>query len=164
MPLSKPSSSKAVLESTAIRFLSFRPRFKAEVINRLAQKAIEIGLTDPLTLIDQIVESLEKSGFLDDEKLLESYIRSRLLSKKKGPLWIKQHLLHFDLSRPVIEAALVKYADKQTQLSVLHEYLQKQPGSSDLKTKARLFRRLMSRGFAASIITAAFDETASEDV
>ncbi len=159
-----PNNSKAVLESTAIRFLSFRPRFRAEVINRLAAKAIEIGLTDPLTLIDQIVESLAKSGFLDDEKLLESYIRNRLVEKKKGPLWIRQHLLHLDLSKLQIDAALAKYAPKSTQLKILRDYLQKHLTSGDPKLKAKLFRRLLGRGFTASLVSLAFDGRAAGEV
>lgn len=153
MPLSKPSNPSAALESTAIRFLSARPRFKAEVINRLAAKAEELKLADPFSLIDQIVASLEKSGFLDDEKLLEGYVRNRLVEKKKGPYWIRQRLVHLGLSKFEIDNALKKFADKPTQLTVLRDYLAIHPVGSDPKTKARLFRRLLGRGFAASIIT-----------
>ncbi len=164
MPSSPPNKSRAILENTAIRFLSFRPRFKAEVINRLAEKALEIGLADPVTLIDKIVESLEKSGFLDDEKLLEGYIRNRLVEKKKGPYWIRQHLLRLDLSKPEIDAALAKYAPKPTQLEVIREYLAKHPNLTDPKLKAKLFRRLLGRGFSAALVTLAFDDSPGFDV
>ncbi|MEK7525162.1 MAG: RecX family transcriptional regulator [Patescibacteria group bacterium] len=158
-PMLPPQSSnpKAVLESTAIHFLSYRPRFTAEVINRLVKKAKELGLADSPTLINQIIASLEKSGFLDDKKLLESYIRSRLVEKKKGPYWIRQHLVRFGLSKFEIDAALAKFADKPSQLAVIRNYLE-QYLTIDLKTKAGVFRRLVGRGFSASLVAEAFDE------
>ena len=159
-----PSNPKAALTATAIRFLAYRPRFKAEVITRLAKKAKELGLADPLTLINQIIASLEKSGFIDDDKLLESYIHSRLVEKKKGPYWIRQRLLRFGLSRPEIDAALAKFADKSTQLTVLRNYIQKHPTTADPKTKAKLFRALISRGFSASLVAEAFDESQLPEV
>lgn len=168
MPSSKPSDltrqeQKAALENTAIRFLSFRPRFKAEVFTRLGQKAQELNLKDPLTLINQIITSLEKSGFLDDQNLLESYIRTRLRDKIKGPYWIKLHLLRFGLDRGEIEAALRVYADRSIQLEVIGNFLsRKYHGTNpDLKTKAKLFRSLTTRGFSADLIAEAFDQNPS---
>lgn len=151
---------KAILENTAIRYLSFRPRFKAEVYTRLGQKAEELNLKDSFTLINQIVESLEKSGFLNDEKLLESYIHSHLIGKTKGPFWIRSHLFHFGLNKSEIDEALKTHAGREIQIEVLGKFLAKKcPGASpDLKTKARLFRALSSRGFSGQLITEAFDQ------
>ena len=165
MPLPPPSNltvkeQKTVLESTAIRYLSYRPRFKAEIFTRLGQKAKELNLKDPFTLINQIVESLEKSGFLNDQKMLESYIRLRLQEKVKGPYWIKPRLLHLGLSKSSIEAALKEYANRETQLEVIRKYLSKKSRNRalDLKEKAKLFRSLIARGFSAELISQAFDQ------
>lgn len=151
---------KAILENTAIRYLSFRPRFKAEVYTRLSRRAEELNLKDSFTLINQIVESLEKSGFLNDEKLLESYIHSHLIGKTKGPYWIRPHLLHFGLNKSEIDEALKTHAGREIQVEVLGKFLAKRCSGSkpDLKTKARLFRALSARGFSGQLITAAFDQ------
>ncbi len=160
-----PSNPKAALEATAIRFLSYRPRFKAEVINRLAKKAVEIGFTDPLTLIDQIVESLEKSGFIDDAKNLESFIRYRLETKLKGPLLIKAQLFRLGVAKSAIDHALSDYAPREVQLTAITRFLaKKSSGQVDHKTKARLFRSLVSRGFSASLVMSAFDGQDGEAV
>ncbi len=168
MPLSQPSDltreeQKAVLENTAIRYLSFRPRFKAEIFTSLCRKAQELNLKDPLILINQIVISLEKSGFLNDQKLLESYIRTRLRDKIKGPYWIKPHLLHFGLNRDEVETALKVHASRSAQLEVITRFLAKKYHSldPDLKTKAKLFRTLTARGFSADIVAVAFDQNRS---
>jgi SOS response regulatory protein OraA/RecX len=151
---------KAILESTAIQYLSFRPRFKAEIYTRLGQKAEELNLKDSFTLINQIVESLEKSGFLDDQKLLESYIRSHLCNKTKGPYWIRPRLLHFGLNKSEVDEALKIHANREIQIKAIGKFLAKKCPESkpDLKTKARLFRALSARGFSGQLITEAFDQ------
>lgn len=156
---------KAILESTAIQYLSFRPRFKAEIYTRLARKAEELNLEDSFTLINQIVESLEKSGFLDDKKLLESYIRTRLCGKTKGPYWLRPRLLHFGLNKSEIDEALKVHAGREIQIEVIGKFLAKKcPGlKPDLKTKARLFRALSARGFSGRLITEAFDQSLLEE-
>jgi len=156
---------KAILESTAIRYLSFRPRFKAEIYTRLGRKAEELKLKDSFTLINQIVESLEKSGFLNDQKLLESYIRTRLCDKTKGPYWIRPHLLHFGLNNSEVDEALKTHASREIQIEVIGKFIVKKcPRSNpDLKTKARLFRALSARGFSGQLITEAFDRNTREE-
>ncbi len=156
-----PQSPQNNLRETAIRYLSFRPRFKAEVINHLAKKALERKIKNPSTLINQIVISLEKSGFLNDEKLLESYIRTRLRDKLKGPYWLKPRLLHFGLNRSQVESALKVHAGRDIQLEVIHLFLTKKThgNAPDLKTKAKLFRALTARGFGADLVSAAFDQS-----
>ncbi len=154
---------KAILESTAIHFLSYRPRFKAEVFTRLGRKAQELKLKDPFTLINQIVVSLEKSGFLDAQKLLQSYIRSRLCDKTKGPYWIRPHLLHFGLNRSEVDEALKIHASRDIQLEVIGNFISKKCHglNPDLKAKAKLFRSLNARGFSANLVAEAFDENLS---
>ncbi len=151
MPSSLPS--KATLQQAAIRFLSYRPRFRAEVENHLLKKGGES------TLINQIIARLEDSKFINDEKLLEGYIRHRLQERGKGPLWIKTNLLHLGLDRTAIDRALKEHAPAELQLAIIKKIISKisQDGHPDLKTKARIYRLLASRGFSFDQIKKAFD-------
>ena len=155
-----PSNPKAVLMATAIRFLALRSRFKAEVIIRLAKKAKELGLADPLTLINQIIASLERAGFIDDAKNLAGYIRYRLETKMKGPYWIKMSLLRLGVSKIDIDNSLRENAGRELQTEVVRRFIDKKLRGKDvdMKTKARLYRALISRGFSASLVAGAFDE------
>lgn len=166
MPKSAPSNSPAALTNTAIRFLSYRPRFKAEVIDRLAKKAKELQIKDPLTLINQIISSLEQSGFIDDEKNLANYIRYHLETKRKGPYWIKSRLAHYGLTKGEVEASLKENAPPSVQLAVIRRLIEKKTRGviPDLKTKAKLYRSLISRGFSASQVADAFDAEPSGEV
>ena len=161
-----PSNPKAVLMATAIRFLALRSRFKAEVIARLAKKAKELGLADPLTLINQIIASLERAGFIDDAKNLAGYIRYRLETKMKGPYWIKSSLLRLGLAKTDIERSLAENAGRESQKAVIGRFIDKKlrGKSPDLKTKAKLFRALVSRGFSSSLVAEAFDESQLPEV
>lgn len=149
MPQSSPSK---VLTDTAVRFLSFRPRFKAEVENKLLLKAKEIN-ADP-TLINQIIESLEKSGYINDDDLIESYIRHRLVERGRGPFWLKKRLHLLGLSRSFIECAIQKHASETLQTKVVREILRKKYGLKkfDVSTKSKAIRFLLSRGFSLEII------------
>ena len=155
-----PSNPKAALTATAIRFLALRSRFKAEVITRLAKKAKELGLADPLTLINQIIASLERAGFIDDAKNLAGYIRYRLETKMKGPYWIKSSLLRLGLAKSDIERSLAENAGRELQKNIIRLFIEKKVGGKDvdMKTKARLYRALISRGFSVSLVAEAFDE------
>ncbi|MFZ2202585.1 MAG: RecX family transcriptional regulator [Microgenomates group bacterium] len=166
MPKSAPSNSPAVLTNTAIRFLSYRSRFKAEVINRLAKKAKELQIKDPLTLINQITESLERAGFIDDEKNLESFIRYQLETKRKGPYWIKSRLAHYGLTKGEVEASLKENAPPSVQLEIIRRFIEKKTRGivPDLKTKAKLYRALVGRGFSASLVADAFDGRSTGEV
>ncbi len=156
------TNPKVVLENTAIRFLSFRPRFRSEMVNKLAQKAAEIGLSDPFTLIDQIVNNLENSKFIDDNALLERYIHANLVGRKRGPAWIRSRLLRLGIIRPVIESALKQFATREAQLSAITSIISR---SRDLDQagKARLYRRLLGRGFSHELISAAFDQELTKE-
>lgn len=165
MPSPKPnnlsnSELKSILENTAIRYLSYRPRFKQEVINRLAKKLVELSISDQLDLIDQIVSSLEKSGFVDDERLLESYIRRHLTGKLRGPYWIRPRLLHFGLNKEQVTTALKKYATKDIQIESIRKFWLKKRFNlnGDQKQKAKFFRALTARGFSLDLILSAFDQ------
>lgn len=153
---SSPNNPKVTLEAVAIRYLSFRPRFSTEVENKLAQKAIELGITDPIAIIDEIMTSLKNSKFINDEDLLERYIRGRLFEKVKGPYWIRQKLSRYGLSKVVIDAALAKHASKEAQLTALSAYLAKKPVPTP-EQRQKLIRRLMSRGFPYELVARSFD-------
>lgn len=154
MPQSSPSE---ILTITALRFLSFRPRFKAEVENKLLLKAKEIN-ADP-TLINQIIADLEKSKFINDQQLLESYIRHHLTVKKKGPLWIKMHLSRFGLDKLTVSSALRQHAPDTLQMEIIAKIISKltHGKKSDLSIKAKVFRHLAARGFTPNLIYRTFD-------
>ena len=126
----------------------------------MAKKAKELGLADPLTLINQIIASLERAGFIDDAKNLAGYIRYRLETKMKGPYWIKMSLLRLGVSKIDIDNSLRENAGRELQTEVVRRFIDKKLRGKDvdMKTKARLYRALISRGFSASLVAGAFDE------
>lgn len=149
-----------LLTNTAIRFLSFRPRFKTEVKNKLLIKAKEINANP--TLINQIIKSLTKSGFINDKELFKSYIHHHLIEKGKGPRWIRMRLFKLGLNKQEIENAIKEYAPRETQVKVIRQIVQKnQLKKSDLVAKARLMRHLLGRGFGIDLICQAVDSRPS---
>ena len=151
----------SLLKSIAIRYLSFRPRFKSEVIKRLQSKASELQLSNSDALINQIISWLEEAKFLDDEKLLESFIRHRQQERSKGTVWIKAKLHQIGLPSSTIDTAIKKYSSNDAQQTAIHKIIHKlsQGHKPDLKTKAKIYRHLIGRGFSYSQIKKVFDAT-----
>lgn len=153
-----PEEVRQFLYSSALRFLSFRDRFTSEVTGKLHELSQTYELGDTTSLIDQIVTSLNQSGYLNDEKNLEHFITYRLTEKLKGPLFIKRQLFLFGLPKAQIDQALRDFAPLDVQLDALSRYLKKHlKDSADPKLKLKLMRRLISRGFSPDIIRRSFD-------
>ena len=74
------------LLDSALKILSLRPHSKQEVIKFLRKK------TKDDTLINQIIEKLEKAKLINDEEFGKWLIESRSRSKPRGVRLLKQEI------------------------------------------------------------------------
>jgi SOS response regulatory protein OraA/RecX len=145
-------SAKSYLTQVAIRYLSYRPRFSHELVVKLKQVARQKDFSDCQELIDAIIAKLTKAGFVNDEDLAGQYVSSQLNSKIKGPRFISLRLRHFGLSNSLISQVLDEFASVELQKQVITDYI----GRKKI-TPIKLFRRLISRGFAPSLVSSLID-------
>ena len=133
-------NNKVVLK--VLKYLSFKPRTEEEVKKYLRK----IGVSSKEE--EEIVNYLLVNGFLDNEFLKKSYIKSRV-SKGFGRKYIKYKLslkglkvededISFDLNK-VVNIVLKKYG----------KYFESQ---NKLKLKSRIFNFISYRGFTKSEI------------
>lgn len=157
---------RKTLLGTAVRYLSYRPRFEAEVIERLTKKAKELDIDGPFDLIDEIIASLRSSGFVNDKELIARFISRNLKEKLRGPRWIKFRLLALGLSKPLVESSIKENIDSNTQLTVMKQLIARKTRGRiiDFKTKVKLSRFIINRGFDAYLVSEAFDEYDLADV
>src|SRR5688572_31670953 len=87
------------LRRKAIRLLSLRSHSEKEIKDKLSVKA------DDLSLVDQVIEYLNKHTLLDDHEFVRNYVKSRL-ARFKGPQALRFELQKKGISKELINEAL----------------------------------------------------------
>lgn len=92
--------------STALNYISIRMRSKKEVYDYLEKKQIHKDL------IEDTVEKLSKSGYIDDYAFAKSFINDKINLSNDGPLKIKKNLMILGVEENIIKQIL-ESIDKQ---------------------------------------------------
>lgn len=159
MPESNPKSEpRRLLLRYATFILSGRPYFRFKLREKLFLRAEKLGLENPATTIDSILEDLGQSGYLDDQYLAEAYVR-RQLSKGYGSKIIILKLKFLGLGDQIIRDSIRSQADQESELASMRKYCQKYSRLDQRK----LISKLYSRGYSGLLIKKAFDSDWLED-
>lgn len=84
----------------ALRFVSFKPRTVAEVRRR-------VGREFEQPVVEQVLTSLKRYGYLDDVEYASQWRKSRDRRKPRGSSLIRRELRAKGIAEPIIEDALV---------------------------------------------------------
>lgn len=136
----------------ALRYLSTRDRTRFEVESHLLEK----GFTPEEAA--HVLAYLEENHIIDDDDYCERFVRY-CIEKGRGPLRIRQDLANKGISPGMIQKVLeVHYGSDMEFESALSEAEKCIFENGDKeKQKARLARRLASRGFRADVIYRVID-------
>ena len=130
-------------------------------VNELKGKLFDREL--PAKQIYEVIEELQRLGFLNDENFAEMYTED-LLRRGYGAMRIKNYLYKKRLSSDLIDKMIVKidFSEQiQTAVKLIENKLrggfrrEKDP----YKLQQKLTRHLIGRGFTFDVINCAFDET-----
>lgn len=152
-----PSDKRSNLIKYAAFCLNRRPYFREVLRQKLVQRAKKLKLSNTSSVILEILNDLQKNGYLDDQYLAEAFAR-RQLSKCYGPKIISLKLHHLKLGNDVINQALDE-ADIEKQIEAIKRYISK----NNRQDKYKLISKLYSRGFNSSVINKVFDVEYLED-
>lgn len=125
----------------AKRLLKFRLRSKAEMRERLLMKGFDSKT------VEATLESLEKSGLLDDEKFAYLYADDMLNVHGYGPFKIKMKLRQLKVDDEIIERVLQRIVQETDVKQVMKRLLKKQKLTGP---EAREY--LLRRGFTVKEI------------
>lgn len=139
------SSAKQV----ALRFLAHRPRTTKEIRDKLREK--EFAEED----IKQTIETLERTGLLNDAEFARMYIRDTLSAKPTGPALLKRKLILLGVDKALVnEAVQNAFAEVDSTAAAMdagEKFLKKSTATRKASDKTRLRERLASflirRGF-----------------
>lgn len=133
--------------------LKHRARSRGEIIDRLRKRKFS------LSVINSVLDSLQQSGYVDDDDFAASFVREKL-GKGFGLKRISFDLKRLKLSDEVIDKSF-SAIDRSSYLNGLsqlaNERFRRYQGSKDLYGK--VFRYLVQRGFSPDEIRKVIDES-----
>lgn len=151
------------IREAAVRYLENRPRTCTEMKRRLTEKGFE------KEEIEKTVEELISLGLLNDREYVNMYINYGF-SKGKGIRLIKYELYEKGISSEDIDEGISEYEEEygydfsagEKERAMAYALKICEDGSIDEKTKARLARRLSSKGFESRVIYSVINELACD--
>ena len=134
-------------------FLSTRSSTTGKVSEKLQRKGF-----DPSTIEAVIAQCLEKK-YLDDAAYADSVVNSRLRSGRKVGRILEAELRHKGISADVARRVTVEASAESNLVGILVQYLSRKYSettlaalATDQKLRAKIFRHLLSRGYAYQTI------------
>jgi regulatory protein len=107
-------------------------------------------------LAGQIMEKLERLGFVDDLKFAEAWVRNRRLLKPVSKRRLSQELRQKRVADDIIEQALAE--DEADETEVLRELIDRKRRQTRYRDPQKLMRYLAGQGFSYSDIKDALQE------
>ena len=145
MALDKPGKSLRIPEDeralgAGLRLLSYRPRSRDEVRQRLARRVTTEA-------VNQALARLTERGYLDDAAFARFWRENREAHRPRGALLIKQELLQRGVAREVAEAAIEGMDDGGNAYRAGLDRLRVMRGLDEATFHRRMGDYLRRRGF-----------------
>ena len=137
------SFAKLSLKGRALKLLSQREHSRLELWRKLA------GHMEEGDDLNAVLDDLEKRGFINEERVVESVIHSK--ASRFGAARLVQELRGKGLDDEMVRQAGDQLRD--TELERARELWRKRFGTppADIKEKAKQLRFMASRGFSADV-------------
>lgn len=133
----------------AIRYIGRSPRAVREVQQHLQRK----GYAEELIVI--VLERLAEHRYVDDGQFAKQWTEHRIVSQRKGRLWVKQELKDKGLTKEHIQTALANI-DEETEFALAYELAVKKwrttADGDAAARKRKLAAYLLRRGYSLAIV------------
>jgi regulatory protein len=140
-------------QKIALNYVSYRPRSSREVMVRLNEKGLPLGIAQ------RVVQHFQSVSLVNDLEFARMFVRDKLRSKPIGRTFLKQQLLAKGIARNVIDEVLAEYVSDEHQREAAVELATKRMKQArkslarldTIKQKKRLLEFLLRRGFSHDI-------------
>ncbi|MBD3184097.1 hypothetical protein GF312_17565 [Candidatus Poribacteria bacterium] len=126
----------------------------------IRDKLQERGYVDDIVV--EVISTLERYGYLDDKLYAEEWIQSRMRSKPKGKIVIRQELTRKGVDKNIIEESLNEAFDESWETDMAMELARskvKSYAKDDLfAAKRKLYSFLLRRGFNYDTVKQVVDQ------
>jgi regulatory protein len=126
----------------SFRYLSYRPRSKAEVRNYLRQKGF-----DEIEA-EMAVDELEERQYLDDRAFADYWVEQRLIHRPRGIIALRHELAQKGVSSAIAEVALRDVDEKDAALQAAEKRVQRWSRMPRDEFRRKISDFLKRRGFS----------------
>lgn len=136
----------------ALRYLSFRPRSRAEM-ERYLQR---IGLDDEVRA--EVITRLEAAGYLDDAAFARFWVDNRQRFRPRSRRALSYELRQKGIGHQAVEAAIVEQSDESAAWQAVEGRLSRWSNLSEEELRRKISGFLARRGFGYATINQVFHE------
>lgn len=145
----RKESESLTCKNVAINYVSKSLKTRWQAYDHLKQKGF---LQDN---INAALDMLENYGYINDKYYAQTFVASK--QNCKGIMYLKSQLKQKGVKDEIINEVLSNYkSSEQDILSLATKYLKNKP--KDAKTKQKLYRHLLSKGFTYDDINSAMSK------
>ena len=142
----------------ALNLLSYRPRSRAEVRRRLAQKGYEEET------VEEALDRLTRAGLLDDRAFAHYWVENRFQFNPRGVAVLRQELWQKGVDQAIVEEVLAEY-DEETAAARAAEAAVRRLRRLDPPTfRRRLSDYLRRRGFPYAVIAPLVEQALADHI
>ena len=136
-------NEKKAIQDKIILLLSYKPRSRFEIIQRLENNKFNSDF------IKDVILKMEKKGYINDKIFAETYAKYLITVKMFGRLSVYSKLSMHKISRDLIESVIDKLYNKYKPSRTIEAILNKKKYHISLpyKEKQKIFRFIKQKGF-----------------
>ncbi|MDO8525149.1 MAG: regulatory protein RecX [Candidatus Omnitrophota bacterium] len=151
---------KARATNNAYALLRQRPRSEFEIRSRLKMKGYSVEV------VDVVLESLRRSGEIDDTRFAKLWVDSRMRANPAGDVVLRYELKEKGLSDSIIESALAKKSEEYDEYTIALEMARERFGRlkkiEPRKALKRVYDFMLRRGFKYETVRKVTDELVNQ--
>lgn len=117
------------------------------------EKLVKLGATN--LEATKVLEWLEKEGFLNDARYLETYIKSKIKVNKWGKIKVKYSLIQKGFHSELIDQYLRDFSEKEYNeiiTNLIHQRASSIKESDQSLRKNKIYQYLLRKGFESDLI------------
>lgn len=138
------------------RILARRMYTSKEIRRKLAER----GYIDEI--IQDVIATMERYGYVNDSFYAEEWVRSRMKSKPKGKIALRQELTRKGIDKSIVEETLSQAFDDSTESDMALDLARRKIGSyskdDPAVAKRKLQGFLLRRGFSYGTVKDAIEQ------
>ena len=144
-------SEKIIIKEKIILLLSYKPRSKSEIYQRLLKHNFNPEFTKG------VIKDLEDRGYIDDQSFAETYAKYLVKEKELGKIAVYKKLSFHRIPRDTIDSITDKLYDIYKPQIVVNTILKKKKYRNDLNPdiKQKIIQYIKRKGFSWDEISSA---------
>ncbi len=160
--IKNPEKSRQKTFDRAVNLLTYKPRSVKELRTRLMEKEWTNS-----AIVEEVIEKLEKYGYLNDAQYAKSFAASQIRQKPVGKRVLQQKLAMKKLDKETVAEAIEKAFEETPEAEIIDRAIEKRlriKGKPTERAEVKKFYDfLLRQGFSYDLVSSKMREIAARD-